>query len=368
MIVHRRDQHPQRARPGLRRPGRFDREIAISIPDRDGRKEILEIHSRGMPLAADVDIDSPGGDHARVRRRRPRGALPRGGHDLPAPDHAGDRLRLAAQIPYERLDDARSPRWPTSTQALREVEPSAIREVFVEIPDVRWDDVGGLNDVKEQLIESVEWPLKHAGPVRQAGVRPPKGILLSGPPGCGKTLLAKAVANQTAGQLHLGQGAGAAVEVRRRIGERASARSSARPSRPPLASSSSTRSMPWCRPAERAAADSHVTERVISQFLAEMDGVEDMNGVLVLGATNRPDMLDPALLRPGRFDIQVEIPLPDAAGRQQIFEIGLRGKPLSGDIDIAALALATEGFSGAEVPRRLHPGGMGGHSPGSGEG
>ncbi len=233
-------------------------------------------------------------------------------------------------------------------EALREVEPSAIREVFVEIPNVTWDEVGGLDEVKQQLIEAVEWPLKHPEIFTQAGVRPPRGILLSGPPGCGKTMLAKAVASET--QVNFISVKGPAL-LSKYVGE--SERGvrevfrKAKQAAPCIIFFDEIDSLVPSRGS--GATDSHVTERVISQFLAEMDGVEDMNGVLVLGATNRPDILDPALLRPGRFDIQVAIPLPDLDGRRRIFDIGLRNKPLAEKIDIDALAASTDGFSGAEV-------------------
>ncbi len=250
-------------------------------------------------------------------------------------------------IPYERLRTLEV-KMADFEGALREIEPSAIREVFVEIPNVTWDEVGGLDQVKHQLIEAVEWPLKHPEIFAQAGVKPPRGILLSGPPGCGKTMLAKAVASQT--QVNFIPVKGPAL-LSKYVGE--SERSvreifrKAKLAAPCIIFFDEIDALVPSRGG--GATDSHVTERVISQFLAEMDGVEDLNGVLVLGATNRPDILDPALLRPGRFDIQVAIPLPDGAGRQQIFQIGFRDKPLAGKVDYAALAAATEGFSGAEV-------------------
>ena len=208
--------------------------------------------------------------------------------------------------------------------------------------------MGGLDDVKRQLIEAVEWPLKHPEIFAQAGVKPPRGILLSGPPGCGKTMLAKAVASQTEvnfipvkGPALLSKYVGESERGVRDVFRKAKLAA------PCIIFFDEIDSLVPSRGG--GATDSHVTERVISQFLAEMDGVEDLNGVLVLGATNRPDILDPALMRPGRFDIQVAIPLPDRVGRQQIFEIGLGDKPLAGKVDIAALAEATEGFSGAEI-------------------
>ena len=332
--------------PALRRPGRFDREIAISIPDRDGRKEILEIHSRGMPLASDVDLGRlgsithgfVGADLEALCREAAMLCLRR---LLPAIDFS------SGQIPYEtlrtlevRMDDFES--------ALREVEPSAIREVFVEVPNVGWDDVGGLEHVKRELIESVEWPLKHAEVFRSAGIKPPRGILLSGRPGCGKTLLAKAVASQT--QVNFISVKGPSL-LSKYVGEsERGVREVFRKAKQAAPCIIFFDEIDALVPARGSGGnDSGVTERVIGQFLAEMDGVEEMNGVLVLGATNRPDILDPALLRPGRFDIQVEIPLPDAQGRLDIFQISLRDKPVSDDIAAEDLIAQTEGFTGAEI-------------------
>jgi transitional endoplasmic reticulum ATPase len=337
---------PNALDPALRRPGRFDREIAISIPDRDGRAEILEIHSRGMPLAADVVLPHlanithgfVGADLMALCREAAMICLRR---LLPEIDFA------SKNIPYDRLRTLEV-RMSDFEGALHEIEPSAIREVFVEIPNVTWEEVGGLDDVKRQLIEAVEWPLKHPEIFTQADVKPPRGILLSGPPGCGKTMLAKAVASQTEvnfipvkGPALLSKYVGESERGVRDVFRKA------KQAAPCIIFFDEIDSLVPSRGG--GATDSHVTERVISQFLAEMDGVEDLNGVLVLGATNRPDILDPALLRPGRFDIQVAIPLPDRAGRAQIFQIGLRDKPLAGKADIAALAEATEGFTGAEI-------------------
>jgi transitional endoplasmic reticulum ATPase len=336
---------PNALDPALRRPGRFDREIAISIPDRDGRREILEIHSRGMPLAADVDIAHlaaithgfVGADLEALCREAAMLCLRR---LLPAIDFS------SGQIPYETLRSLEV-RMPDFEGALCEVEPSAIREVFVEVPDVGWDDVGGLDEVKDRLIESVEWPLKYAELFTRVGVRPPKGILLTGPPGCGKTLLAKAVASQTQvnfisvkGPSLLSKWVGESERGVREIFKKA------KQAAPCIVFFDEIDTLV---PTRGSGGDSQVTERVIGQFLAEVDGVEELNGVLILGATNRPDIIDPAILRPGRFDLQLEIPLPDLAGRTEIFRIGLRGKPLAKDVSALALAEKTEGFNGAEI-------------------
>ena len=332
--------------PALRRPGRFDREIAIPIPDRDGRQEILEIHSQGMPLAADVNIAHlasithgfVGADLEALCREAAVSCLRR---FLPEIDFA------SGQIPYESLrklevqaDDFRT--------ALCEVEPSAIREVFVEIPDVQWSDVGGLDQIKRQLEEAVEWPLKYPELFIEAKVRPPKGILLSGPPGCGKTLLAKALA--TATQVNFISVKGPAL-LSKFVGE--SERGvreifhKARQAAPCIIFFDEIDALVPSRGG--GSSDSHVTERVIGQFLAEMDGIEELKSVLILGATNRADILDPALLRPGRFDVLVEIPLPDCDARAAIFAIGLRDRPLAEGIMIESLAERTAGFTGADI-------------------
>jgi transitional endoplasmic reticulum ATPase len=336
---------PNALDPALRRPGRFDREISISIPDRDGRKEILEIHSRGMPLSGDVDMTHlaaithgfVGADLEALCREAAMLCLRR---LLPAIDFA------SGQIPYETLRSLEV-RMSDFEAALCEVEPSAIREVFVEVPDVGWDDVGGLDGVKQRLIESVEWPLKHAEVFNRAGVRPPKGILLSGPPGCGKTLLAKAVASQT--QVNFISVKGPSL-LSKYVGEsERGVREVFRKAKQAAPCIVFIDEIDALVPTRGGGDDSHVTERVIGQFLAEVDGVEELNGVLILGATNRPDILDPALMRPGRFDLHMEIPLPDAAGRREIFRIGLRDKPLVGPVDVEDLVEKTEGFNGAEI-------------------
>lgn len=333
--------------PALRRPGRFDREIAIPIPDRRGRLEILEIHSRGMPLAEDVDMGRlaeithgfVGADLEALCREAAMICLRR---LMPDIDYG-----LAA-IPYEQLAQLEV-QMEDFLAALREVEPSAIREVFVEVPDVRWEDVGGLGTVKAHLKEAVEWPLKYARIFKQAGIKPPKGILLSGAPGCGKTLLAKALANES--QVNFLSVKGPAL-MSKYVGE--SERGvremfrTARQAAPCIIFLDETEALLPARGA--GGADSHVSERVLSQFLAEMDGIEELKGVLVLGATNRLDLMDPAVVRPGRFDEIVEIPLAAEADRREIFEVHLRGKPLAKKgISAAALAARTEGLSGAEI-------------------
>jgi transitional endoplasmic reticulum ATPase len=337
---------PNALDPALRRPGRFDREIAIPIPDRLGRQEILEIHSRGMPLAEDVDM----GHLAEITH----GFV---GADLEALCREAAMICLRrlmpdidyglATIPYDQLAQLEVP-MDDFLAALREVEPSAIREVFVEVPVVRWEDVGGLKAVKERLKEAVEWPLQYGHLFKKAGIKPPKGILLSGPPGCGKTLLAKAIAHES--RVNFLSVKGPAL-MSKYVGE--SERGvremfkTARQAAPCIIFLDETEALLPARGV--GGADSHVSERVLSQFLAEMDGIEELKGVLVLGATNRLDLMDPAVLRPGRFDEIVEIPPPDAQDRQEIFSVHLRGKPLAKDISVETLAAGTEGLSGAEI-------------------
>jgi len=232
--------------------------------------------------------------------------------------------------------------------ALREVEPSAIREVFVEVPNVRWSDVGGLARLKQRLVEAVEWPLRYAPLFEQAGVRPPRGILLSGPPGCGKTLLAKAIANES--QVNFISVKGPAL-LSKYVGEsERQVRDVFRKARQAAPCIIFFDELDALMPARGgAASDTPVTDRVLSQFLAELDGIEELKGVLVLGATNRLDRLDPAVLRPGRFDEVVEIPLPEEPERREIFEVHLRGKPLAPNVKIRDLAARSQGFSGAQI-------------------
>lgn len=252
-----------------------------------------------------------------------------------------------SQIPYEQLSKLEV-HMDDFLAALREVEPSAIREVFVEVPDVRWTDVGGLGDVKTRLVEAVEWPLKYANLFETAGIKPPKGILLSGPPGCGKTLLAKAIATES--QLNFISIKGPAL-LSKYVGESEKAVREvfrkARQAAPCIVFFDEIDALIPTRSA--GASDSHVAERVLSQFLSELDGVEELNGVLILGATNRPDMIDPAILRPGRFDAVLEMPLPDRPERREIFDVHLRKKPLVDGVDLDELASQTDGFSGADI-------------------
>jgi len=331
--------------PALRRPGRFDREIAISIPDKNARLQILHIHTRGMPLASDVDLERIAEiTHGFV------------GADLEALSREAAMVTLrkimpeiefeADYIPYELLLELEVT-MDDFMEALKEVEPSAIREVFTEIPDVRWDDVGGLEEVKRILIETIEWPFRYPDLFKQARTSPPKGILLTGPPGTGKTLLAKAVANQSEvnfisvkGPALLSKWIGESEKGIREVFKKAKQAS------PCIVFFDEIDAL---TPVRGAGGDSHVTERIISQLLTELDGIEELKGVVVLAATNRSDIIDPALLRAGRFDIQLELPVPDEKVRRDIFDIHTRGKPLASDVDLDRLAAATEGLVGSDI-------------------
>ena len=336
---------PNSLDPALRRPGRFDREIAISIPDQKGRLEILQIHTRGMPLAQDVDLERlsqithgfVGADLEALSREAAMNALRK---IMPSIDFQLD------EIPYETLLQLEVTMNDFS-EALKEVEPSAIREVFVEVPDVNWGNVGGLGEVKQKLIEAVEWPLRYPQLFQEANVKPPKGILLSGSPGTGKTLVAKALAHESEVNFisikgpelmskYVGESERGVREVFRK----------AKQASPCILFFDEFDSLV----PERGLGDnSQVTERVISQFLTELDGLEELKGVLVLAATNRKDLIDSAILRPGRFDFILEFPLPDEKARQEIFGIHVRGKPLASDIDLEVLAQKTEGLAGSDI-------------------
>jgi transitional endoplasmic reticulum ATPase len=337
---------PNTIDPALRRPGRFDREICISIPDKNGRLEIIEIHTRGMPLAQDVDLERlaeithgfVGADVEALAREAAMSALRK---ILPKIDFE------LSEIPYEALLKLEIT-MDNFLEALKEIEPSAIREVFVEVPDVKWSDVGGLENVKQELKEAIEWPIKYPDIFKKANTHPPKGILLYGRPGTGKTLLAKAVAHESGvnfisinGPQLISRYVG---ESERGVREMFRKAKHAAPtilffdeidSLVPKRGSSST--------------DAHVTERVISQFLTEMDGIEELKGVVVLAATNRPDLVDPAILRSGRFDLLFELPSPDRKTRADIFRIHTKNKPLATNVDLAGLVEQTDSRTGSDI-------------------
>jgi transitional endoplasmic reticulum ATPase len=337
---------PNTLDPALRRPGRFDREISIPIPDKNGRLEILQIHTRGMPKASNVSLEKlaeithgfVGADLAALAREAAMSALRK---ILPKIDFE------IADIPYETLMKLEVT-MDNFLEALKEVEPSAIREFFVEVPDVKWDDVGGLENIKEELKEAVEWPLKYSDIFKQVDTNPPKGILLYGAPGTGKTLLAKAVASQTGVNFISVKGPGL---ISKFIGESERAIrdvfKTAKQAAPTILFFDEIDALAPKRGS--ASGDSHVGERVISQFLTEMDGIEELKGVVVLAATNRLDLIDPALLRSGRFDLLLELPKPDEKTREEIFKIHTKGKPLARDVDLRELAKEAGGRVGSDI-------------------
>jgi len=328
----------------LRRPGRFDRELEIGVPDKNGRLQVLKIHSRGMPLNKDVNLEKIASlTHGFV------------GADIEALTKEAAMNVLRKHLPKIKLDDEEIPqevlekliiKHEDFIDALRIVRPSAMREVLVETPNVGWEEVGGLDKIKNELQEAVEWPLKYADSFKRLGIRPSKGILLYGPPGTGKTLLAKAVAKESeANFIHvkgpslLSMWVGKSEEGMRKIFERA------RQVAPCIIFFDELDSLAG----KRGSDSNKVTERVLNQMLSEMDGLEDMKDVLVIGATNRPDMLDTALLRPGRFDRILLVNAPTQEGREQIFKVHTKEMPLAKDVKIHYLAKETEGFTGADI-------------------
>ena len=347
LVVIGATNRPNAIDPALRRPGRFDREIEIGIPDEQGRLEILQIHTRGMPLTEDVDLESI----ARITH----GFV---GADLEALSKEAAMRSLRRILPEINLEQPKIPAEILNKikvtrqdfeEALRDVQPSAMREVLVQKPNVNWEDVGGLQEVKEELQEAIEWPLKHTDLFAQADVQPPKGILLYGPPGTGKTMIAKAVATTSESNFisikgpeliskWVGESEKGVREVFRK----------ARQAAPCVVFFDELDAIAPRRGGSEG--DSHVTERVISQVLTEMDGLEDLKGVVVIGATNRPDIIDEALLRPGRFDRILEVPIPDKEARKQIFQIQTRKKPLdASSVNIDMLVDVTEGMTGADI-------------------
>jgi transitional endoplasmic reticulum ATPase len=330
--------------PALRRPGRFDREIEIGVPSSEGRMEILEIHTRGMPMEDDVDLEEfartthgfVGADLAALAREAAMNCLAR----------LVPELDLGNPIPTEVLEKMRVT-LEDFNGALRGIEPSAMREVLVEIPRVTWEDVGGLDDVKRQLKEMVELPMEKPESFKRLGIKPAKGILLYGPPGTGKTLMAKALANESnanfisiKGPEIMSKWVGESEKAVRRVFKKAKQVSPAIVFLDELDS---------IAPRRGSDGDSNVTERVVNQLLTSLDGLEGLEKVTVMAATNRPDIVDPALLRPGRFDLLVLIPIPDAVARKSILEIHTREMPLTDDVDLDSIVKRTEGFVGADL-------------------
>ncbi len=348
---------PNSLDPALRRPGRFDREIEIGVPQRDGRKEILQIHTRGMPLTKNVDVQRiaditygyVGADIAALCKEAAMHAL-----RMVLPDIGS--LKADAPISQDILKKL-VVCMEDFEYALKIVQPSAMREVMIEIPKVKWNDVGGLETTKKHLKEVVEWPLKYAESFKRLGIRPPIGILLYGPPGCGKTLLAKAVANESGANfisvkgpeilsMYVGESERHIRDVFRR----------ARQVSPAIIFFDEIDAIV---PKRGYGIDSHVTERVVSQLLTEMSGLEDLKGVIVIAATNRPDLIDTALMRPGRFDKQIIVQTPEESARYQIIKVHTKDTPLADDVDLKKIAAQTEGFSGADIEALCREAAMG---------
>ena len=345
VVVIAATNRPDSIDPALRRPGRFDREIEIGIPDEEGRYEILSIHTRGMPIDEKVDLKQisktthgfVGADLEMLSKEAAMRSLRR---ILPEIDLNEDKISAEIlqkiKITSEDFRDA-----------LKEVRPSALREVQVQVPNVSWDDVGGLDELKEELQEAIEWPIKHKDAFEYVDVQSPKGVLLYGPPGTGKTLIAKALAKMTdsnfisvKGPELLSKWVGESEKGVREIFRKA------RQVAPCIIFFDEIDALV---PRRSGSDSSHVSENVVSQILTEIDGLEELHNVLIIGATNRLDIVDEALLRPGRFDRVIEVPKPDAKGREQIFKIHTQKKPLANDVNISKIVELTNGFSGAEM-------------------
>lgn len=350
LVVIGASNRPNALDPALRRPGRFDREIEIGIPDQEGRLEILQIHTRGMPLTDDVDLEqmskiTHGFVGADLESLSKEAAMRSVRRILP------EINMEQTKIPFEVLNKIKI----TNTDfqnALKEVHPSAMREVQIQRPNVKWDEIGGLAEVKEELSEAIEWPLKHANLFREADVVPPKGLLLYGPPGTGKTMIAKAVATTSESNFISVKGP---ELISKWVGEsEKGVREVFRKARQASPCIVFFDEVDAIAPRRGKSEDSHVTERVISQMLTEMDGLEDLKGVVVIGATNRPDIIDEALLRPGRFDRILEVPLPDKDARRQILNIHLRKKPLNPNVNLEELVELTDKCTGADIAAAIN--------------
>ncbi len=348
VIVIGATNRPEDVDPALRRPGRFDREIEIRPPDKQGRLEILQVHTRSMPLDSDVNLAEiadltkgyTGADLAALAKEAAMAAVREfmntGKVDLSKPGEIKKEVLETLKVSRRHF-----------LEAMKVVRPTLIREVFVEVPEVHWSDIGGLESAKQELREVVEWPLKYSDVFQKMGVEPPKGVLLFGPPGTGKTLLAKAVATESGanfiairGPEVLSKWVGESEKAIRDVFRRA------REVAPVVVFFDEIDAI---APARGYSFDSGVTDRIVNQLLTEMDGLVPLNNVVVLAATNRPDIVDPALMRPGRFDRIIYVPPPDKDSRKQIFQVHLKKVPLANDVDIDRLADLTEGYTGADI-------------------
>ena len=345
VVVIGATNRPDSLDPALRRPGRFDREIEIGVPDTDERKEVLEIHTRNMPLADDVDLDKiantthgfVGADLESLCKeaamRVVRRILPEIQNDEEIPKEVMEKIVVTG-------DDFKN--------AQKEIQPSALREVLVQIPDIKWDDIGGLEDVKQELKEAVEWPLKHPETFQHMGIRPPKGTLLYGIPGTGKTLLAKAVASESEanfisvkGPELLSKWVGESEKGVREVFRKA------KQAAPTVIFFDEIDAIASARSGNDT--DSGVTKRVVNQLLTEMYGLEELQDVAIIAATNRPDILDAGLMRPGRFDRHIQVKEPDEEARLAIFKVHTKDMPLKDDVDLEKLAKNTDGYVGADI-------------------
>jgi len=333
--------------PALRRPGRFDREITIGVPNREGRLKIMKIHTRNMPLTKDVNLDKiaakthgfVGADLESLCKEAAMNVIRR---EMPLINSHEEEEGIAQEVKKNLKVTAED-----FTAALRIVRPSSLREVLVEAPDVKWEDVGGLKELKQELSEAIEWPLKNPETFRRLGIKPPRGILMYGPPGTGKTLMAKAVANESESNFILVKGpelltkwVGESEKGVRKVFERA------RQTAPTIIFFDEIDALATRRGLD---AGSQVTERVVNALLAEMDGLEELNDVVVLAATNRPDLVDPALLRPGRFDRIIATQLPDEETRLEILKIHTKDMPMAKDVNLKEINVKLEDFNGADI-------------------
>ncbi|MBN2095382.1 MAG: CDC48 family AAA ATPase [Candidatus Aenigmarchaeota archaeon] len=349
VIVIGATNRPDSLDPALRRPGRFDREIVIGVPNQEGRLEILQIHSRNMPLAEDVDLKSisektygfVGADLEALCKEAAMHALRRVVPDL-------SMLKGQETLPKETIEKLMVTQ-KDFEDAMKKVEPSAMREVLVEVPNVHWSDIGGLEGVKQQLVEVVEWPLKYSEKFGQLNIKPPRGVLLYGPPGTGKTMLAKAVANESGanfitvkGPELLSKWVGESEKKLREIFKKA------KQAAPSVIFFDEIDAMTKTRGGS-SAGRSDVVDSIVSQLLTELSGIEELKGVVVMAATNRPDLIDSSLMRPGRFDRHILVPNPDKAARLQILKIHSKGVPLDKDVNLEDIAEKANGYSGADL-------------------